>query len=184
MAFVREARNYVQFMEALRDRCADLDVAYETVDVMAGLPARYLAKVLAPVPIKALGPVSLGPMLGAMGLKVLVVEDAETLARFAKKLSKRKYRRHAGVGMPANKRHRKSALSGNSDWGKMMRARQIAQASPTQRKQSAKKAAKARWRKPRVVEITPAESASATPAPAAPRESAARPDRPGKANDA
>jgi hypothetical protein len=164
-------RDWDGFMDALRARVVELEVAGETVDEVAGLPLRYTSKLLAPVPIKALGPISMGPMLGALGLVVIVAEDTEGIQKLRPRLTRRKYRRHADAAMPTKRRRKKSAFHGNSEWGRVMRARSILKQSPEQRKRAASRAAKARWRKPRVVEVKPtAESASPTPAQAVRRE--------------
>ena len=65
----------------LRDRIASLGITFETTDTIAGLPAGYTAKLLAPTPLRRLGTISIDALLGATGLKLLAVEDAEALAR-------------------------------------------------------------------------------------------------------
>ena len=64
-----------------RKRIASLGITYETADTIAGLPAGYTAKLLGPTPRRRFGPVSLEALLGATGIKLLAVEDAEALAR-------------------------------------------------------------------------------------------------------
>jgi hypothetical protein len=59
------ARNYAELVDAFRKRCHELGAAMEQLDEIAGLPARYVSKLLAPVSVKAFGPISLGPLLGS-----------------------------------------------------------------------------------------------------------------------
>jgi hypothetical protein len=58
------------------------------VDEVAGLPQRYTAKLLAPKGLKSLGRISMGPILGALGLKLAVLPDDEALARIRHRLPK------------------------------------------------------------------------------------------------
>jgi hypothetical protein len=70
----------------LRARFTELGVSFETVDNLAGLPARYTAKILGPVPVRNFGQISLDALLGAAGLKLLVVEDEAAMARIHNRL--------------------------------------------------------------------------------------------------
>jgi hypothetical protein len=73
------ARDYEGLQTILRTRAEALKVSRETLDEIAGLPRGYGSKVLAPVPMRKLGPKTLGPMLGVLGLKLDVVEDTDAL---------------------------------------------------------------------------------------------------------
>ena len=84
-----EIRNYQELHLALRERAEQLGVSRLTIDDVSGLPSGYSAKLLAPVPIKRLGPLSFGLMLQALGLKLVVVEDREALARVKSRLTPR-----------------------------------------------------------------------------------------------
>ena len=64
-----------------RARVAALDLSYETVDMISGLPAGYTAKLLGPTTIRRFGPVALEALIGACALKLVVVEDAEAMLR-------------------------------------------------------------------------------------------------------
>jgi hypothetical protein len=70
----------------LRARFAALGVSFETVDHVAGLPTRYTAKVIGLQPTRGFGQLSLDGLLGAAGLKLVVVEDAEALDRVRNRL--------------------------------------------------------------------------------------------------
>lgn len=138
-----DVRDYDQLIAALRARVAELGVSLETVEGVAGLPERYAIKLLAPIPVKGVGRASLGPMLGALGLKIVVVEDAEALARVARRLV-RKEAQYANTGMRTEKSH---VNTGDSEWGRIMAARRMVLISPRQRTRLAKRAARARWAK-------------------------------------
>jgi hypothetical protein len=62
-------------LEAIRARQDELDLSCETIDELAGLPARYTAKLLAPVPLRGISHMSLTAILGALGIGLIVVED-------------------------------------------------------------------------------------------------------------
>ncbi|MCA1414472.1 hypothetical protein I6F30_25450 [Bradyrhizobium sp. NBAIM20] len=70
-----------ELIAALRDRRDELNISHETIDSISGMQSGYTSKLLAPKPIKNLGPVSFSSLLGALGLAVLVVEDPQAAAR-------------------------------------------------------------------------------------------------------
>ena len=74
LAIVRTADD---LRAAMRQRVAELGVSLDTVDFVAGLPTRYTAKVLGFQPTKNFGQMSFEALLGALGLMLIVVEDAE-----------------------------------------------------------------------------------------------------------
>jgi hypothetical protein len=79
-----------ELLQALRDRRDELDISHETLDQISGLQSGYVSKLLAPKPIKNLGPVSLGPLLGALGVAITVVPDKEAIAAVKHRWQKRK----------------------------------------------------------------------------------------------
>jgi hypothetical protein len=87
-------RDYAELIAALKARMAELGVTMETLDDISGLPTRYVSKIFSPTPLRGLGRVSLGPLIGALGLKLIVAEDAEQLARIRSRLIQRKARAH------------------------------------------------------------------------------------------
>jgi hypothetical protein len=131
------ARTYDELILGLRKRADELKISRETIDAISGLQSGYAGKLLAPVPIRTLSRVSLGAMLGSLGLKIILVEDAETLAKIEKRLMKRRRRVDAGDTMPAKKARRKRGNPMCSDLARVFRLRQVASQTP------------ARWRKTR-----------------------------------
>jgi hypothetical protein len=89
-------RDYSDLVAALRARANALDVSRGTIDEVAGLPSGYAGKLLALVPSKTLGRVSLGPVLGALGVMLVLVEDAAALDRVRDRLVKRRWQRTGG----------------------------------------------------------------------------------------
>lgn len=138
-------RNYQEFMDALRARADELGMTRLDIDDRAGLQDGYASKLLAPVPIKSVGPVSLGPVLGAMGLMIVVVEDAEALARIRVN-SKKRRDAHDPMLTPKSKK-RRGYWNGDKEWGSIMHARSVLKTPPWRRRQIARKAARIRWAK-------------------------------------
>jgi hypothetical protein len=83
-----EATTYDGLIAAFRNRAAELQVAGETIDEVAGLPARYSAKLLGPNQIRRIGAISLGPLLGALALKLVIVEDEDALRQYGSRLKR------------------------------------------------------------------------------------------------
>ena len=72
---------------ALRRRITELGTGLDLVDEVAGLPDGYTGKVL--VGRHGLGPISLGAILGALAVKIVLVSDEEALARVRRRLPPR-----------------------------------------------------------------------------------------------
>lgn len=72
-------RSLADVLAALRARRCELDITFETLDEIAGWPARYGAKLFCDPPVKNLGWTSLGLAQGALGTCLLMVEDAEAI---------------------------------------------------------------------------------------------------------
>jgi hypothetical protein len=136
-----EATNYDELIGAFRARMHSLNTPMEIIDEVAGLPTRYTSKIFAPARLKTVGRVSLGPLLGALGLRLLVAVDEEAFAKVQHRLVPRKNTR----GEIRAIRDRRSALLGNGAWGRMMQARWMLSTSSRQRKAWARQAIRARW---------------------------------------
>jgi hypothetical protein len=94
---VGEFDAYPGLLAALRARIAELDVAGERLDELAGLPRGYFQKLVGTRPKKRLGMQSLGDVFGALAVKALLVEDEAALARISNRLVKRKYLVRSGT---------------------------------------------------------------------------------------
>ena len=65
----------------LRARVVQLNISFETLDHVAGLPTRYCSKVLGIRATRNFGQISLDALLGATGIMLIAVEDAAALDR-------------------------------------------------------------------------------------------------------
>jgi hypothetical protein len=139
-------RDYDGLLAAIRARRDELKVAHLVIDDVAGLQTGYTSKLLSDPPIRNLGAMSLGPLLGTLGLALAIVHDGEALRRVQGRLTPRRH---------AHKRADRSHTWFTSKNAREMALKRAAKMSEKQRSASASRAAKARWRKPRLVEIKP-----------------------------
>ncbi|MET4479649.1 hypothetical protein [Bradyrhizobium sp. F1.13.3] len=81
-----------ELVDMLRRRRDELGLTHQTIDGIAGLQDGYTSKLLAPKPIKNLGPMSLEAMLGALALGIVrieFVEDPELATRMRSRWTRR-----------------------------------------------------------------------------------------------
>jgi hypothetical protein len=92
MAFLPgEIRTYRALVDALRARRLDLDISFALLDELAGLATGYSTKVLSSVESrskhpKLLGSMSLAVILGALGVKLVLVEDPAAMEQIKPRL--------------------------------------------------------------------------------------------------
>jgi hypothetical protein len=85
-----------ELLQVIRARRDALNISHETIDGLTGLPDGYSSKLLAPTPIKNLGPMSLGALLSALALGIVTVtidEDPEQAAKMVNRWKPRRRRR-------------------------------------------------------------------------------------------
>jgi hypothetical protein len=152
------AENYLGLIAAFRMRIAELGIPYETLDAIAGWTPTYASKLLAAEPERHMGVMAFHTILHALAVKIAVIPDPERLEKVRKhsQFSPRKYRVRA-VGSQGYVAHRvtREHLQRIASEGGRARAEKL-----SERELSAigRKAAKARWRKPRVVEVDGAKA--------------------------
>jgi len=86
---IGEARDHDELVALLRRRKDALQLSDKVVEEIADMAPGHVSKLLAPAPVKALGQTSLTPLLGALGLKLIVVEDPDQARRVRRRWSKR-----------------------------------------------------------------------------------------------
>ncbi len=141
---------YGSLHAALRSRREQLNISYETVDRAARLTRAHASKLLAPQPIKKAGWETLSFLLPALGARLILAEDLEALPQL-KKFSTRVVKTPArsvpwgrpGTQMVVSLRFVKRIARQGGE----ARAQKL---TPAQRSASARKAAKARWSRPKV----------------------------------
>jgi hypothetical protein len=71
----RIVNDYESLIEVCRQRAEELAISREGIDGLSGCAPRFAGKVLGHRQRKKLGPETLKPILQALGLKLLVIED-------------------------------------------------------------------------------------------------------------
>jgi hypothetical protein len=164
LAEINFETGYAGLIAAFRARAAERRIAIggDSVAAVSGLAVAYVAKLLQPRPTKRIGAISLGPLLGVLGLKLIVAADSNALARFGSKLEKRREEcvHSDALQVVVSRRFLKKigAVGGKASRANMSRAQarrlgmrgaaaRSASLSPKQRSEIARRAAKARWAK-------------------------------------
>jgi hypothetical protein len=82
---------YEDLLNVLRARAIlrHITVGGEDTAEVAGLPIGYVQKIIGPRPVRRIGMMSLGPILSILGVKLIMVEDADALKRYGSRLKKR-----------------------------------------------------------------------------------------------
>jgi hypothetical protein len=81
--------DYDELRIALRARAEALDISRIEIDRIAGTANGYAGAVLSDTARKRIGPARLGPMLAALGLALVVVEDPAMMAKYTVRAEKR-----------------------------------------------------------------------------------------------
>lgn len=68
------AISFEKLQPVLRARYQKSGATFEALDALTGLPSGYTSKLLAPTPIKRLGPISLPLLLQVLGVKLVAVD--------------------------------------------------------------------------------------------------------------
>jgi hypothetical protein len=77
-------------LDAIRARRDELNISHETIDTIAGFQSGYCSKLLCTPPMKNPGPMSLGALLGALGMALMPVSDPGMIAKVQDRWQKRK----------------------------------------------------------------------------------------------
>lgn len=137
-----EIRDYRDLHAALRRRADALEVSRLNLDELCGLPAGYVSKLLAPKCMKAVGPISLGALLGVMGCKLVLEEDPGAFARIRRRLKKRSAHQVRPMGSMV-----RAPWLFSCENAREISAVQMLKTTAAARSLNARRAAIARWRK-------------------------------------
>jgi hypothetical protein len=140
----QSARTYSEFVELLRSRLDAIDISMDQLDELAGLPRGYAGKVFGGCQTRRLGPITMWPMLQALGLKIHLTEDAELTAKMQSRYGGRQSRqaRPNNHASPVSKRLMARVFRHFSRIGNRHRWRDK---SPEQRREHARMMARRRW---------------------------------------
>jgi hypothetical protein len=135
--------SYAEMLEVIRARVNELQINGERFDEYAGLPKGYLSKLIGVRPIRRIGMTSFEPLLVSLGLRCQFVEDPQGAERLKARLVPRN---------PSFVRVMPAAASIVFTARMLARIRRMggiarmAQLTPKQRSELARRAANARWR--------------------------------------
>jgi hypothetical protein len=137
---IAEFTDYSSLIVALRTRITELNVPYEVLDEVAGLPVRYVSKILGPSRVRRFSMQSLAPLLGALGIRCAFLEDPETIARFGSRLRQRMHNTS-----PLSVVHTPRPKAFYRKMGRVGGPRSRANMSRRKASELGRKAAQARW---------------------------------------
>ena len=90
-AVARLIADYDAFVDAIRERVDEMGMTRLELDHQAGMQEGYSGKILGPKHVKIFGMKSLGDTLGAIGCKLLLVEDSEQTAKMRARITPRQH---------------------------------------------------------------------------------------------
>ena len=139
---IGEFSDYDEMISALRAHAAELNLSGETIDAVSGLPSRYSAKLLGPAQICRLGATSLGCFLGALAVRGMLVEDKAALERLRRQATPRQVQYVRGGAT-----HVVLTFRFMQKIGRFGAQARVDNSTAAQRREWARRAANARWRK-------------------------------------
>lgn len=159
-----EVTNYLQLLQAIRARIAELGLSYETVDALAGWADDYASKILTLEikpqreggkrrALRAMGPMAFDAMLGAVGLKIILIEDERAIERI------RKHRDFVKRKSPVRNVVRQNYIVHRLTHENMRQLgirsgeMRLIKIPPAKRKKLARKAARAKWKKVKATKV-------------------------------
>jgi hypothetical protein len=136
-----------ELLAAIRARVAELDISYDTLDHIAGLPARFASKLLCDPPNRQISQATLWLLMGAIGLKIELIEDPEAYARVQSRLVKRVGANARHITPLSLARRRKSPWLFDAVRSQLANKLRNEILSPQRRVAIARKAARHRWKR-------------------------------------
>jgi hypothetical protein len=129
-------------VDALRQRVNELQVNGQIFDEYCGLPRGYLSKLVGAHPVRRLGMTSFGPVVTALGLRCLFVEDEAATKRLRDRVPPRN-----NSYVRADATHVVLTFRFMQKIGRLGAQARINNSTEAQRRKWARQAAIARWAK-------------------------------------
>ncbi len=150
--------DYPSLLAAFRARATERQIAVssEQVHHVAGLSDRRISQMLSLRTLQRgkskgrVGMISLGPLLGVLGVKLLMVEDADALRQFGSRLGKRNENL---MRNSVSTWHMFRSRRDFQEMGRKGRKSKLAKMTEAEKSELGRRLAKARWSKPRVVQV-------------------------------
>ncbi len=151
-----QVHDYPSFLAALRARAAErqISISSDQNHQVAGLSDRRLSQILSIKTLKSLsnahriGMLSMGPLLGILGVRLVMVEDEEALRRYGPRLQKRNE-----SFVRSRVTHLFFSRKQYSEMGRRGGKARNAKLTPEQRSELARELNRIRWSKPRVAQV-------------------------------
>lgn len=143
---IAECNDFPGLLAALQKRVASIRTTYSALDALSGLTDGYVQKCLQRVPERRMGLTALGPLLGALGLKLIVAVDEAQWEKVKHRLTSTKRGENWGQraggqrATPPVKKRPPSPHRGDTEWGRRMQALQMVLLTPKFRQRAARKA--------------------------------------------
>jgi len=132
-------RSYDDLHSAVRERSAEIGMTRADLDARAGLADGHAGKLLGKRQTKRLGNVTLGLVMGALRVALVMVEDSDVATPPVEHID-------ASHNMRAtSERGSRWRFPKGPDFARIMAARRARKQTPEQRSAAARKAALARW---------------------------------------
>lgn len=142
-------KSYDDLLAALRERVSELKISQTGLDEDCNLTRGHVNKLIGPVPVKSFGRETFGPIIQALGLMLIVVEDPVTLQNSSRLVRRKKNIAHASAGMlPLKRRKKRGFWHNNKTWSAILNSRRFLKLPELRRQEIARMAAKTRWNKP------------------------------------
>lgn len=138
---IATARDYGELIKGIRAYVESIGASRASIDELSGLPAGYTSTLLATSPARSLGRTSMGPLLGALGLMLLIATDPQT-ARNPRRMPKRNESQ-------VRHRHKPAAWLFTPERAREARSKAVSSLTPARRRQIARRAIRARWKRAR-----------------------------------
>ncbi len=159
--------DYPGLQRAMRARAEALQISRATLDALAGTHDGHAGKMLADPPTKNMGLLTFGLLLQGLGLKLIVAEDVEQMAKIAHRLEHRDPKNGSVLAIatsaPIEIRISRRTLRKRGALGGLARAANLSERdrvriarnagkaraskmTPKERSESARIAARARWK--------------------------------------
>jgi hypothetical protein len=143
---IAELRNYEDLVVALGGMVSERQISLSDLDELSGLQAGYNGKCLGQARVKKYGPMSMWLVMQTLGVRLVMIEDAEALAAMQERYTKKDVQQSrpqnhsspAGKGMMSRVFKHFARLGGRARMKKMTKA---------QRSEHARDAINARWRR-------------------------------------
>jgi len=147
-----------QALRILRNRIEQIGITHEGLDTISGLTSGYSSKLLSIPPVKNLSLDSLVLLAAASGYALAFVENPRMLNRVKQEAKNRKLIREKSTHWRNKKAYalliERSIEFGKTGGQKSAAARMI-KLTPAKRRRIARRAAKGRWHRPKLVELDP-----------------------------